>query len=95
MENNVFEVRFSLNQVSLNLYNIDVNPEDDIPAGASVSVLIDNEIMSKNNITTEDILTLLLYEILAADDESDDSGVLYSAEVEEATATSSDTVIIV
>ena len=95
MESNVFEVRFSLNQVSLNLYNIDVNPEDDIPAGASVSVLIDNEIMSKNNITTEDILTLLLYEILAADDESDDSGVLYSAEVEKATATSSDTVIIV
>ena len=95
MESNVFEVRFSLNQVSLNLYNIDVNPEDDIPAGASVSVLIDNEIMSKNNITNEDILTLLLYEILAADDESDDSGVLYSAEVEKATATSSDTVIIV
>ena len=95
MESNVFEVRFSLNQVSPNLYNIDVNPEDDIPAGASVSVLIDNEIMSKNNITTEDILTLLLYEILAADDESDDSGVLYSAEVEKATATSSDTVIIV
>ena len=74
---------------------MEVNPEENIPAGASVFVIIDGDVLLRNDITTEAIMTAIIQEILANEGSDDDNDYAYAQDVEEATSQGSDTVLIV